>query len=560
MSGCRAIRGRRSTSPSRRATRWWRSWARAASRRCGWPSRASSGGGWRSSSSGETLDDDERERRFLAECRAVGRLSGHPAVVTVHDAGTTADGRPYLVMEHLPGGSLHDRLRASGPLTWAEATDVGVHVADALSAAHDTGILHRDVKPANVLLDETGAPKLADFGIARLAEGTATATGHVLGTILYTPPEVLSGRRPAPTADVWALGAMLHTLLTGRSPFQGSEDEPPAASIARVLRSEPPELPGHPPARPHRPDRGHARPPSPRTGPRARPRWPVGSSGSRSPTGSRSRRPGRPATWSTPWGRAPTPPRSASRPSRPTSPTGPRPPATPDPPSAVSPTVVVPPPRQTTRARRAATPRRPPPTPAPRRSLLPPHRPAHRRRLPRRRRRRRPDGRDGGRRLHRRRRRRGLRPARRRVAGRSRRTPVGRRLRPPAHRRPPRRRGLLVAAIVAVVVLVAVAAAAVLLVGGGDDDGGEAAGTDGPGSTADGSDGGTDPQGAALVETIWGVPTPVPTGTTDGAVGRRRGPGRGRLRRVLPVRRGHRRRRGGGRLPGRRTAPSRSIA
>ncbi|WCO69182.1 serine/threonine-protein kinase [Iamia majanohamensis] len=198
---------------------------------------------------GETLEGDERERRFVAECRAVGRLSGHPSVVTVHDAGTTAEGNPYLVMEHLPGGSLQDRLRDEGPLPWQEVLMVGVHVADALSAAHDTGILHRDVKPANVLLDETGAPKLADFGIARLAEGTATATGHVLGTILYTPPEVLSGERPAPTADVWALGALLHTLLAGRSAFQGEEAEPPAVLIARVLRGEPPDLPAQvPPA------------------------------------------------------------------------------------------------------------------------------------------------------------------------------------------------------------------------------------------------------------------------------------------------------------------------
>ncbi len=196
---------------------------------------------------GETLGDDERQRRFLAECRAVGRLSGHPAVVTVHDAGTTAEGRPYLVMEHLPGGSLHDRLKAEGPLPWAQAVDVGVHVADALSAAHDTGILHRDVKPANVLLDETGAPKLADFGIARLAEGTNTATGHVLGTILYTPPEVLSGQRPAPTTDVWALGALLYALLAGQNPFQGEEDSP-ATSIARVLRGEVPPLPPAVPA------------------------------------------------------------------------------------------------------------------------------------------------------------------------------------------------------------------------------------------------------------------------------------------------------------------------
>lgn len=192
---------------------------------------------------GETLDDSERERRFLAECRAIGRLSGHPAVVTVHDAGTTEAGHPYLVMEHLPGGSLHDRLQSDGPRPWAEVLDVGVCVADALAAAHAAGILHRDVKPANVLIDENGAPKLGDFGIARLSEGTNTATGTLVGTIPFTPPEVLSGHRPGPLADVWALGATLHTLLVGTSPFGGDGDEPPAATIARVLRSEAPPLP-----------------------------------------------------------------------------------------------------------------------------------------------------------------------------------------------------------------------------------------------------------------------------------------------------------------------------
>ncbi len=169
---------------------------------------------------GESLSDSERERRFVAECRAIGSLSGHPAVVTVHDAGTTSEGHPYLVMEHLPGGSLHDRVATTGPLPWEEVVSIGVAVGDALAAAHDAGILHRDVKPANVLVADDGSPKLGDFGIARLAEGTNTATGTLVGTIPFTPPEVLSGHRPGPTADIWALGATLYALVERPEPLR----------------------------------------------------------------------------------------------------------------------------------------------------------------------------------------------------------------------------------------------------------------------------------------------------------------------------------------------------
>lgn len=191
-----------------------------------------------------SLDDPEHERRFRAECQAIGRLSGHPAVVTVHDAGTTDAGQPYLVMEHLAGGSLQDRLARTGALPWPQAVSAAVSVAYALAAAHAAGILHRDVKPANVLVSADGSIRLGDFGIARLAEGERTRTGVLVGTIAYTPPEVLGGRPADPRSDLWSLGITLYALLSGRSPFSGADDEPAIAAMGRIVNGvEPAPLP-----------------------------------------------------------------------------------------------------------------------------------------------------------------------------------------------------------------------------------------------------------------------------------------------------------------------------
>jgi serine/threonine protein kinase len=116
------------------------------------------------------LHEDSDRRRFLREAGAAGRLSGHAGIVTVHDAGILGDGRPYLVMDLCPGGSLTTWLKPEGRRSQRRVRDVGVRIADALAAAHARGILHRDVKPANILIDSYDHPGLADFGLAALPE------------------------------------------------------------------------------------------------------------------------------------------------------------------------------------------------------------------------------------------------------------------------------------------------------------------------------------------------------------------------------------------------------
>ena len=143
------------------------------------------------------LDPDNVDR-FLREQRAMGRLSGHPHIVTIFQVGTTARGRPYIVMPCHDKGSLDALIRRHGPMDWSETLRIGVKLAGALEAAHRAGILHRDVKPGNVLLTEYGEPQLTDFGIARIAGGFQTATGVIIGSPAFTAPEVLAGASPTP--------------------------------------------------------------------------------------------------------------------------------------------------------------------------------------------------------------------------------------------------------------------------------------------------------------------------------------------------------------------------
>jgi serine/threonine protein kinase len=156
-------------------------------------------------------------QEFQRECAAIGSLSGHPNIVAVHSLGETPDGRPYVVMEYLHGGSLGDRVRAHGPLPWKETASIGVALAGALETAHRSGLLHRDVKPENVLVSRFGQPKLGDFGIARL-HGASTGGGGVVGSPRHLAPEVLGGHAPTIASDVYSLGSTLFTALVGRSP------------------------------------------------------------------------------------------------------------------------------------------------------------------------------------------------------------------------------------------------------------------------------------------------------------------------------------------------------
>lgn len=186
--------------------------------------------------------DDETLRRFRRECQAIGSLTGTPGVMTVFDLGTTADGDPYLVLEFLDGGSLQELLEREGPFGWQEVVDVARSLSVALAAAHDLGILHRDVKPANVLLDRYGNVRLGDFGIAHLAGSSESTAGDTAMTVSYAAPEMLMGKRATAASDYYSLGALMYTLLRGRSPFSQPHDDSVAAVIKRITSDPVPPL------------------------------------------------------------------------------------------------------------------------------------------------------------------------------------------------------------------------------------------------------------------------------------------------------------------------------
>jgi tRNA A-37 threonylcarbamoyl transferase component Bud32 len=189
--------------------------------------------------------DDNAMARFQRECRALGRLSGHPNIVPLYVADVTDTGTAYMVMGFVEGGSLDDRVERRGPLPAAAMLPIGVKLCGALASAHKAGILHRDIKPANVLLSSFDEPLLADFGIARVADAAdLTASGVITGTLTSTAPEVLAGGRPNEAADVYSLGATLWEALAGEPPIKPRKDEHLASFLRRVLDEPLPPMPG----------------------------------------------------------------------------------------------------------------------------------------------------------------------------------------------------------------------------------------------------------------------------------------------------------------------------
>ena len=182
--------------------------------------------------------DDQARMRFERECHAVGAVSGHPNIVAVHEGGFTNDGRAYLVMEFCPAGSLLDRIEQNGPMSAAEVVEVGSKIGRALNVAHEAGVLHRDVKPANILMTAYGEPALADFGIARVEGGQQTATGVVTASFTHGAPEILQGGPPSASSDLYSLGSTMFELFTGHPPHFRPGDETAWALMNRVI-SEP---------------------------------------------------------------------------------------------------------------------------------------------------------------------------------------------------------------------------------------------------------------------------------------------------------------------------------
>ncbi|MBI3416460.1 MAG: serine/threonine protein kinase [Verrucomicrobia bacterium] len=189
----------------------------------------------------------EHRRRFLTETKAVAALN-HPNICTIHDAGETEDGRPFIAMELLVGETLNDRLSRAG-LEMPELIEIGLQTADALSAVHARGIVHRDIKPSNLHVSATGCVKLLDFGLAKrlvvesATKDTATLVqtqrGEVLGTPNYMSPEQALGKEVDARTDLFSLGVVLYEMVTGRVPFAG---ESLNETIEKILHGTPETL------------------------------------------------------------------------------------------------------------------------------------------------------------------------------------------------------------------------------------------------------------------------------------------------------------------------------
>jgi eukaryotic-like serine/threonine-protein kinase len=185
----------------------------------------------------EIEEEHEFRERFFIEARAAGRLS-HPGIVTIFDVGEDpATREPYIVMEYVPGQPLNKILSGENrKLPLGPALQITQEVAEALNYAHAQGVVHRDIKPANILISLDGHPKIADFGVAKLNQGLMTIPGQILGSPAYMAPEQLSGEGTDPRSDLFSLGVILYSMLTGFRPFQGNS----AATVSfKVVNQDP---------------------------------------------------------------------------------------------------------------------------------------------------------------------------------------------------------------------------------------------------------------------------------------------------------------------------------
>jgi serine/threonine protein kinase/Tol biopolymer transport system component len=197
--------------------------------------------------SGQRGADEEQKRRFVREARAASVLD-HPNICTIHEIDETGDGALFIAMALCEGETLRHRIDR-GPLPVAEAVEIAQQIAAGLSRAHDRGIVHRDVKPSNIILAPDGLVKLVDFGIAKLADQSRlTLAGRAVGTAAYMSPEQFHGESIDSRTDVWSLGAVIYEMVTGRPPFGFSETE----AFRGILQRNPPSMssrrPGVPPA------------------------------------------------------------------------------------------------------------------------------------------------------------------------------------------------------------------------------------------------------------------------------------------------------------------------
>ena len=167
----------------------------------------------------ENLEDEDFRRRFHAESQAIARLS-HPNIVSVYDVSYTED-EDYIVMELIDGITLKQFLESRGRLHWKAAVHFATQIAKALEHAHSMGLVHRDIKPHNVMVLKNGSVKVADFGIARMVEESNTMTKEALGSVHYISPEQASCGRVDNRSDLYSLGVVMYEMITGRPPFEG---------------------------------------------------------------------------------------------------------------------------------------------------------------------------------------------------------------------------------------------------------------------------------------------------------------------------------------------------